>query len=84
MSHAFPDRRDGTEAVPEPMRSGVQATAHRPPVTKRHDLNLLLRHCLAFDETELRRPPARVRLEEALGPDLARRLVTSLTAVDRR
>ena len=30
------------------------------------------------------RVPARVRLEQAIGPELARRLVTSLTARSRR
>jgi hypothetical protein len=46
--------------------------------------DLLLRHCLAFGETGRRRPPAQVRLEEALGPELARRLVLSLTPAPRR
>ncbi len=40
--------------------------------------HLLLRHCLAFGEGAQHRPPARERLEEALGPELARRLVLSL------
>jgi len=68
------------------MTSGVQATVSQPPMTVKHrtyDLDLLLRHCLAFDERP-QRVPARVRLDQALGPELARRLVTSLTAVDRR
>jgi len=67
------------------MTSGVQATNSKPPVKQRsYDLDLLLRHCLAFDEAQPRRAPARARLEEALGPELARRLVTSLTAANRR
>jgi hypothetical protein len=67
------------------MSSGVQAIILRPPMKQRSlDLDLLLRHCLAFDETQPRRAPAQARLEEALGPELARRLVTSLTAADRR
>jgi len=38
---------------------------------------LLLAHCASFDpEAET----AKVRLEDALGPDLARRLVRALTA----
>jgi len=40
--------------------------------------HLLLWHCLAFGEGVQRRPPVRQRLEEALGPELARRLVLSL------
>jgi hypothetical protein len=42
-------------------------------------LGLLLRHCQSLGTAE-HRVPARVRLDEALGPDLSRRLVTSLTA----
>jgi hypothetical protein len=41
--------------------------------------NRLLRHCLSLGTAE-GRIPARVRLEEAIGADLTRRLVTSLTA----
>jgi hypothetical protein len=44
--------------------------------------SLLLRHCLSLGTAE-HRVPARVRLDEALGPDLARRLVGSLTARGR-
>jgi hypothetical protein len=39
---------------------------------------LLLRHCLALGEASRHRVPAQERLEEALGPELARRLVLSL------
>jgi hypothetical protein len=45
--------------------------------------NRLLRHCLSLGVAE-NRVPARVRLEEAVGPELARRLVTSLTAHSRK
>ena len=45
--------------------------------------SLLLRHCLSLGTAE-DRVPARVRLEEAIGPELARRLVASLTARSRR
>ena len=41
--------------------------------------SLLLRHCLSLGTAE-GRVPARLRLEEAIGPELTRRLVTSLTA----
>ena len=44
---------------------------------------LLLRHCLSLG-TAQHRVPARVRLDEAIGPELARRLVTSLVAHSRR
>lgn len=39
---------------------------------------LLIRHLVA--PSSERRPPAKIRLEQALGPDLARRLLTSLAA----
>ncbi len=44
---------------------------------------LLLRHCLSLG-TSAGRVPARIRLEQALGPDLASRLIASLTARSRR
>lgn len=43
----------------------------------------LLRHCVSLGTAE-NRVPARVRLEAAIGPQLARRLVESLTAHSRR
>ena len=45
--------------------------------------SLLLRHCLSLGTAE-HRVPARRRLDDAVGPDLARRLVSSLTARGRR
>jgi hypothetical protein len=44
---------------------------------------LLLRHCLSLGTAE-GRVPARVRLDEAIGPELARRLIASLVAHSRR
>jgi hypothetical protein len=41
--------------------------------------DLLVRHCLSLDNLARTRRPAKVRLEEALGPELARRLLSSLT-----
>ena len=46
--------------------------------------DVLLRHCLAIGGGSAPRLPVKARLEAALGPDLARRLVTSLTATGRR
>ena len=43
----------------------------------------LLRDCLALGKPAYRRPPAKVRLEEALGPELTRRLLRSLSAAKR-
>jgi hypothetical protein len=45
--------------------------------------SLLLRHCLSLGTAE-HRVPVRVRLDEAIGPELARRLVASLVAHSRR
>ena len=67
----------------------------RKPITKGMDAllvhgprpegaaDLLLRHCLALGRGP-KRPSVKVRLEEALGPELARWLVSSLTAGGRR
>jgi hypothetical protein len=43
----------------------------------------LLRHCLVLDEAKRPSRPARLRLEEALGPALAERLVSSLSLTRR-
>ena len=54
------------------------------PQARHYDgTSLLLRHCLSLGTAE-HRVPARVRLDEAIGPELARRLVTSLVAHSRR
>jgi hypothetical protein len=42
------------------------------PPRRRRGLELLLAHCAALDVSV---PPARERLEQAVGPELARRLV---------
>ena len=47
--------------------------------TRSSDLHLL-RDCLSLGVREPSRPPARQRLEAALGRDLTRFLLTSLTA----
>jgi hypothetical protein len=44
----------------------------------------LLRDCLALARPTTRRRPARVRLEEALGPELTRKLLESLDTPDRK
>jgi len=43
----------------------------------------LLRHCLSLGRPAQPRVPAKVRLEAALGPDLAGRLLATLTAGSR-
>jgi hypothetical protein len=59
------------------MKSNVDATLNRHG--NQAGTSRLLRHCLSMGKAE-GRVPASDRLDEALGPDLARRLVTSLTA----
>jgi hypothetical protein len=65
-----------------PMENDMDATISRE--ARRADgTALLLRHCLSIGTSE-NRVPARKRLDEAIGADLARRLVTSLVAHSRR
>ncbi len=59
------------------MHEDMDATLHLSGYEAR--TRLLLRHCLSIGNAE-NRIPARLRLEEAIGPELARRLITSLTA----
>ena len=83
MSGEFTGWRDGNEGREHPiskiMTIAVTQTAMRPYAS-----NLLLRHCLALGSPGSGRLPARVRLEEALGPELTQKLITSLTAASRR
>ena len=57
------------------MGSAVESTAAD---TNARDLHLL-RDCLALGKPDRRRPPAKVRLEEALGPELTRKLLARLS-----
>jgi hypothetical protein len=52
------------------------------PRTREDGTGLLLRHCLSLGVAE-NRVPARVRLDAAVGPELARKLLASLTARSR-
>ena len=63
------------------MSEGMTATLM--PQARRDGATLLLRHCLSLGTAE-NRVPARVRLDVALGPELASRLVESLSAHSRR
>jgi hypothetical protein len=51
-----------------------------------HGTELLLQHCLLLDRSDEdeERPPARARLEQRLGPELAQLLLTALTAPQGR
>ena len=61
-----------------PMNESVE-TAVTTPSPAMDAPDLLLRHCLALGEAPEPREPARIRLEEALGPELATRLLSALT-----
>ena len=60
------------------MKSAVES---RPADANARDLHLLL-DCLALGKPD-NRLPAKVRLEEALGPELMRKLLTSLSSERR-
>ena len=62
----------------EDMEAIITSRTKESPGTR-----LLLRHCLSLGTAE-GRVPARVRLDEAIGPELARRLIASLVAHSRR
>jgi hypothetical protein len=60
------------------MKSAVES---RPADVNARDLHLLL-DCLALGKPD-NRPPAKVRLEEALGPELTQKLLASLSGERR-
>ena len=76
---AFTPGRDhpngGPRPISESMGSAVEST---PADTTARNLHVL-RDCLALGRPGRRRPSAKVRLEEALGPELAQKLVRSLS-----
>jgi hypothetical protein len=67
------------QPMSENMESAVEVN---PADTRARDLHLL-RDCLAVGRPAQRRPPAKVRLEEALGPELARKLLRNLSTERR-
>jgi len=76
---AFTPGRDHRRAMRRPISVELDAVDHDQTDMRASNLHLL-RDCLALGKPVDRRPPAKVRLEEALGPELARRLVRSLAA----
>jgi hypothetical protein len=75
----FTPGRDHPHLGRLPIRKGMGSAVESTPAdTSARNLQLL-RDCLALGRPGRRRPPAKVRLEEALGPDLAQRLVESLS-----
>jgi hypothetical protein len=79
----FTPGRDRSEPHPRPMSQNMESAVDQNPAdTRARDLHLL-RDCLAVGRPARRRPPAKVRLEEALGPELARKLLRNLSAERR-
>lgn len=76
----FPPGRDRPGATRGPILRGMDAAVEPTrAVTSARDLHLL-RDCLALGRPSRRRPPALVRLEETLGPELTRKLLTRLSS----
>ena len=76
----FTPGRDRPDLARLPIRNGMgSAVESTPPGTAARNLQLL-RDCLALGRPGRRRPPAKVRLEEALGAELAQKLLKSLSA----
>ena len=65
----------------KPMKKYVEAAV--TPTQVSHAPDLLLRHCLSLGATAEPKQPPRVRLEEALGPELAQRLLAALAPPSR-
>ena len=70
------DPRVPSRPIFKSMGSAVETTLAD---SKARDLHVLL-DCLALGKPDLRRTPAKVRLEEALGPELMRKLLTRLSS----
>ncbi len=68
--------------VSVPKRNGVDTAVTQ--TSKEQASDLLLRHCLALSAEDTTRPSAKLRLEEAVGPELARMLLASLSQSHRR
>lgn len=79
----FPPGRDHLSTGPRPISKSMESAVESSPADANpRDLHLL-RDCLALGRPGRRRPPVKLRLEEALGPDLTRRLLRSLSAAER-
>ena len=80
----FTPGRDDPRRVPRPITLNMDSAVGQTPTTDTRMSSLhLLRDCLALGGPATRRRPAKVRLEEALGPELTRKLLESLDTHDR-
>lgn len=75
----FTPGRDGPTRRSRPITGIMDSAVGQTPTTDTRVSSLhLLRDCLALGRRPSRRRPAKVRLEEALGPELTRKLLESL------
>ncbi len=79
-----PGRDDPWRRLRPIIESMDSAVGHTPTADTRTSSLHLLRDCLALGRPMSRRPPAKVRLEEALGPELTKKLLESLDTHDRK
>ena len=85
MGDPFTPGRDEPWRTPRPITENMDSAVGQTPSTDTRMSSLhLLRDCLALGRPVSRRRPAKVRLEEALGPELTRKLLESLDAHDRK
>jgi hypothetical protein len=70
--------------APVPKKENVDTAVTTTQSKDEHASDLLLKHCLALSAVDETRPSAKLRLEEAVGPELARRLLVSLSQSTRR
>jgi len=85
MGDPFTPGRDEPWRAPRPITENMDSAVEQTPSTDTRMSSLhLLRDCLALGRPVSRRRPAKVRLEEALGPELTRKLLESLDSHDRK
>ena len=81
----FTPGRDRPARGLHPISGNMDSAVGQTPSTDTRMSSLhLLRDCLALGRPTTRRRPAKVRLEEALGPELTRKLLESLDTPDRK
>lgn len=81
----FTPGRDAPRWPSQPITQSMDSAVEQPPTTDTRISSLhLLRDCLALGRPARRRRPAKVRLEEALGPELTRKLLESLDTPNRK
>lgn len=81
---AFTPGRDSLIDALRPISRTMESAVEHPPADT-HDRDLhVLRDCLALGKPGKRRAPAKVRLEAALGPELAAKLLRSLGSREQR